>query len=260
MNRRCCSIFMGLCALAVLGLYSLPASAQNTDVKEKPPMYSYVSNWQIPRAHWGDMAKSEDATKGIFDKAVADGTLVGYGSDNNLVHTPEGYTQDEWWSSTSMAGVLKVLNLMYSTGNADTPALESATKHGDEIVMSRYYNWHSGSYKNAIVQVAYYKLKDNAPDDAVDMLSKSLIVPLLEKCLADGSILEYEIDTQAVHTDAPGSFAIVWVSANPEGVDQVNAALRSAIAAQPLGSPAFDSMVDFSKHRDEMWRGMGTFK
>lgn len=128
------------------------------------------------------------------------------------------------------------------------------------MLVSRYYNWHSGSYQSAELQVAEYRLKADAPDDAVDTLSKTLVVPLMEKLLSDGTILEYEVDTQAVHTEAPGSFSIVWVAANPEAVDKVNAALRSAMAAQPLGGPAFLSMTDYSKHHDELWRATGVYK
>lgn len=260
MNKRSCSIFIGLSALALSGLCIVPASAQNSQVKEKPPLYTYVSNWQIPRAHWADMAKGEDATKPILDKALSDGTIVGYGSDENLVHRPDGYTHDDWWSSMSMAGLLKVLNQFYTSGNSDTPALQTATKHEDAVLVSRYYNWHSGSYQNAELQVALYRLKAGAPDDAVDMLSKTLVVPLMEKLLSDGTVVEYEIDTEAVHTDAPGVFDIVWIAANPEAVDKVNAALRSDMAAQPLGGPAFLSVIDYSKHRDELWRGTGVYK
>jgi hypothetical protein len=260
MNRRSCSVLAGLCALALSSLCMLPASAQNSEVNEKPPMYSYISNWQIPRVHWADMVKEDDADKATMDKALADGTIVAYGSDANYVHTPDGYTHDEWWSSMSMAGLLNVLDQFYSSGSVDTPALESATKHSDEILVSRYYNWHSGPYKNAPLSVAFYQLKADAPDDAVAILSKNLIVPLMEKLLADGTIVEYEVDTQALHTAAPGSFSIVWIPADNEGVDKVNAALRSAMAAQPLGGPAFLSMIDWSKHRDELWRGMGVYK
>ena len=260
MIRRSWNIFMGLCALAILSQCALPVSAQNAEVKEKPPMYSYVANWQVPRAHWGDMAKEGDATKSVLDKALADGTIVAYGSDENLVHQTEGYTHDNWWSSMSMAGLLKVLDQLTSGGSSSASVLETATKHEDEILVSRYYNWHSGPYKNAPLQVAFYTLKDDAPEDAVEVLSKNLIVPLMEKLLADGTIVEYEIDTQAVHTRAPGSFSIVWVSANPDAVDKVNAALRTAQKTQPLGGPAFVSMVDFSKHRDQMWQGTGVYK
>lgn len=254
-------MWIGLCVVALSCFCSAPVSAQqSSQVKEKPPMYTYVSNWQIPRAHWADIMKEENATKSVLDKAMADGTLVGYGSDENLVHRADGYTHDDWWSSMSMAGLLKILDQFYSSGQSDTPALETATKHEDEVLVSRYYNWHSGSYQNAELQVAEYQLRRDAPDDAVDMLSKTLIVPLMEKLLADGTILEYEVDTQAVHTEAPGAFSIVWVSANPEAVDKVNAALRASMAAQPLGTPAFLSVIDYSKHRDELWRSIGTYK
>ncbi|HET9791247.1 MAG TPA: hypothetical protein VFR08_08090 [Candidatus Angelobacter sp.] len=260
MTKKSCSIFTGLCALALSSLCTLPVSAQNSEVNEKPPMYTYVANWQIPRAQWADMAKSADADRAILEKDLADGTIIGYGNDVNLVHQPEGYTHDDWWSSMSMAGLLNVLDQQYSSGNSATPVLQSATKHADEILVSRYYNKRSGSYKNATLQVAFYKLKDDAPDDAVDVLCKTLIVPLMEKLFADGTIVEYEIDTEAVHTDAPGTFAIVWVGANNASVDKFNAALREAIKAQPLGNPAFGSMVDFTKHRDELWRANGVFK
>ncbi len=260
MTRNSCSIFMGLCALALSSLCSLPVNAQNSEVKEKPPLYTYVANWQIPRAQWADMAKSADADKAILDKELADGTIIGYGNDVNLVHQPEGYTHDDWWSSMSMAGLLNVLDQQYSSGNSATPVLQAATKHADEILISRYYNKRSGSYKNATLQVAFYKLKDDAPDDAVDILSKNLIVPLMEKLFADGTIVEYEVDTQAVHTNPPGGFAIVWLAANNASVDKVEAALREDMKAKPLGGPAFLSMIDFSKHRDELWQGSGVYK
>jgi len=254
------SIFVGLCALTLSALCALPASSQSSEVKEKPPMYSYIANWEIPRAHWAEMEKSYEATKAILDKAVADGTLVGYGNDENVVHTPGEFTHDDWWSATSMAGLMKVLDQIAASGGSSSPALESATKHWDEIEVSRYYNWHPGSYKNGYVQVAFYKLKADAPDDAIETLSKNLIVPLLEKQLADGTIVEYEIDVAAVHTSAPGTFAIVWVCPNADGIDKVNAAIRGSMKGQPLGGPAFASMIDVSAHRDELERGNGIFK
>lgn len=260
MNKRTRYIFAGLCTLALSTLCNAPASAQTQEVKEKPPMYAYIADWQVPRAHWADMTKSFEATKAILDKALADGTLVGHGTDENLVHTSDGFTHDDWWASTSMAGLVKVLDQISASGNSSSPALESATKHWDEIVVSRYYNWHSGAYKNAYIQVALYKLKSDAPDDAVSLLSKNLLVPILEKQLADGTIIEYEIDVQAVHTEAPGTFAIVWVMPNADGIDKVNAAVREALRNQPLGGPAFGSMIDFTAHRDELGRANGVFK
>jgi hypothetical protein len=247
-----------MCALLAGPVLTTLAHAQ--EVKEKPRMYTYVADWTIPRAQWGEMEKSYATDQKILDKAMASGTIVGYGNDENLVHQADAETHDNWWSAMSMAGLIHVLEQFYQTGNATTPVQISATKHWDTIFVSKYYNWHSGSFKNGYTHVGAYKLAKDAPDDAVDVLSRNLVVPLLEKLLADGTIHEYEIDTQAIHTEAPGTFFIVYITTSPEGLDKVDAAVRDAVKASPLSGPAFGSMTDSTGHRDELARTSATYK
>lgn len=253
-------VFAGLFAAAMFVVCAIPASAQKSEDKEKPRMYSYVANWAVPRAQWDAMDKGNAADKPTLDKDMADGTLVGYGYDVNLVHQPDGQTHDDWWSSMSMAGLVKVLDQFAKNGSSTTPVLTSATKHWDDIYVSRFYNWRSGSFKGAYSRAEFYKLKADAPDDAVEMLSKNLIAPVLEKLIADGTLVEYEIDTEAVHTQDPNGFAIVFVATNADGLDKVNAAVRDSLKANPLGGPAFESMVDYSAHRDELAHSEGVYK
>ena len=260
MHRKLWWISAGLCALAMAAVWAVPARAQMSEVKEKPPMYSYVAFWNIPRAQWAEMDKSAAADAKILDKAIANGAIVGYGNDVNLVHQPDGATHDDWWSAMSMAGVINVLDQFYSSGNATTPVLDSATKHWDNITVSRYYNWHAGSWKNIYTHASYYRLKPDAPDDALDTLSKNLFVPLLEKLLSDGTIYEYEVDTEAIHTEAPGGFWIFYLSASADGLDKVPAAIRQSQRENPLRTPAFDSMVDYSARRDYLVRTNATYK
>jgi hypothetical protein len=261
MKRRSWCVFAGLCALVLATVWAaVPASAQMSEAKEKTPMYSYVSFWNIPRAQWAEMAKEEASDRQILDKAIADGTLVGYGHDVNLVHQADQDTHDEWWSATSMAGVLKVLEQFYKSGGTSSPVLASSTKHWDAIYVSRYYNWHSGAWKGAYTHGSYYKLKAGAPEAALEMLSRHLFVPFFEKLLADGTIYEYEVDTEAIHTEAPGAFWIFYVAPNGEALDKVNAALEQTLKASPLSIPAFDSLVDFSAHRDYLLRSNLTYK
>lgn len=248
-----------LLALALTALATLPALAQS-EVKEKPPMYSYVGVWNIPRPQWGEMEKDNAANQKVLEKALANGTIIAYGEDLNLIHQPDGWTHDEWWSSMSMAGLLNVLDQFYQSGSATSSVLSSATRHEDSIYVSRYYNWHSGSWKGVYTRVGIYKLKADASDEAIDKLAKNLVVPLLEKMLSDGVIHEYEIDVQAVHTEAPGSFTIEYIAANAEGLDKVNAALQATMKANPLDGPAFGSMTDGSAHRDELARTNATYK
>lgn len=258
MNRKLWRVFAGLCALTLAALWVAPAGAQ--EVKEKPPMYSYVGFWDIPRAQWAEMAKADEADVATMNKALASGTIVGFGNDVNLVHQPDGSTHDEWWSAMSMAGLMNLLDQFYSNGSAASPVLSSATKHWDGIWVSRYYNWHSGSWKGLYTHGSSYKLKADAPDDAVEMLSKNMLVPLLEKQLAAGNIMEYEIDTEAIHTGAPGTFWIFYIAANADALDKVSAAVRDSLKANPLNGAAFGSMIDYSAHRDYLSRTNATYK
>ena len=105
-----------------------------------------------------------------------------------------------------------------------------------------------------------YKLKPDAPDDAVKILSDNAIVPLMEKLLADGTIVEYEVDTEAVHTESPDTFWVFYITPTAQGIDKADAMLRDTIKANPLIGPAFDSMVDFTAHRDYLAHTSATYK
>ena len=259
MNRKLCSMLVVVCTLAMVAASVAPAFAQD-EPKEKPPMYSYVGFWNIPRAQWAEMDKNAALEQKVLDKALADGTIVGYGSDLNLVHTADGATHDDWWSAMSMAAMLNVLDKFYKSGTPTSPVLASATKHSDGIFVSRFYNWRPGTYKNAYTRVAMYKLKPDVSDHAIETLSKSFIVPILEKLLTDGSLIEYEIDTEAIHTEAPGTFWVDVIAPTADGLDKLNAALQERSKANPLGGSAFESMVDSSAHRDSLSSSTVTYK
>jgi hypothetical protein len=248
-------LMTGLC---LVGVMSLAASAQGEDAKEKPRMYTYVADWALPRAKWDDMEKDNVTSAKILDHDVANGTLVGYGNDSSLVHSVDGATHDNWWSATSMAALLNVLEEFHKAPSP--PVLTSATKHWDGIYVSRFYNWRPGTYKGVYTHTSSYKLKPGAPNDAVEMLSKNFIAPLLEKLVADGTLLEYEIDEEAIHSESPDMFWIDYIAATPEGLDKTNAALREYLKSNPLGGPAFTSMVDFEPHRDYLSQGDATYK
>jgi hypothetical protein len=259
MNRTSWRLVTGLSAI-ILGAVCTSAYAQAPEIKEKPRMYTYVADWTIPRARWPEMAKPNPGDQKILDKALASGGLVGYGDDATLLHSEDGSTHDAWWSSMSMAGTLNVLDEFEKSGGTTASILVSATKHSDSMWVSQYYNWHSGSWKGAYTYTAVYQLKPDAPDDAVDVLAKSLVAPMLEKLLADGTIVEYEVDEQAIHTQAPGLFAIDFISPTAEGIDKFAAALRETVMKSPLAAPAFVSMVDWTKHRDLLSRTNATYK
>jgi len=249
-----------LCAMGALLIWTVPAGAQAQEVKEKPRMYTYVANWAIPRAKWAEMEKARGTTQKVLEQALSNGTLVGYGDDTALVHRADGTTHDSWWSSMSQASLLNLLEEVQKAGAATGPVFETATKHYDNIFVSRYYNWHSGTLKGAFTHAADYKLRADAPRDALDTLCKTVIVPMFEKLLAAGVVAEYEVDEEAIHTESPSMFYIVYITPTADGLDKVTAALAESLKAAPLASPAFNSMVDFDPHRDYLSRTSGVYK
>jgi hypothetical protein len=244
------------CALAA----AAPAGAETPEVKEKPPMYTYVGSFALPRAKWAEIEKQNATEEKLFDKALAGGRLVGYGTDVELIHRADGTTHDSFWSSLSIAGVLGVLDDLEKMPTTTGSVLSSATKHEDSLLVSRYYNWKSGPIKGGYTHVAAYTLKDSAPDNALDVISKTFGVPLFEKLLADGAIVQYEIDEEQIHTETPGRFFVVYICKTAEGLDKVDAAIGSAFGASPFVGPALDHMVTNNDHRDYLARTDAVYK
>ena len=254
------TVVSGICAFAMAAVFAAPAGAQTAEVKEKPPMYSYIANWTLPRASWPDFEKGAPTTQKVMEHALATGAIVGFGSDSRIIHAEDGNTHDNWFSGMSAAGVLNTLDELIKAGSATSPVIASATKHSDNLMVSRYYGWHAGSWKGAYTRYSGYTLKADAPDDAVDILAKGFLVPLFEKLLADGTIFEYEIDLEALHTDNPAEFSFLFMAPTAESLDKVSAALTEAMKKSPFAGPSIVGFSDFAKHRDSLWRSTVTFK
>jgi hypothetical protein len=230
------------------------ASARTAEVREKPLLYKYVSYWTFPRDRWVDVEKHNATTsQRILASALADRTIVGYGDDENLVHFAEGFTHANWWQASSRAGVMKVLEALHRDVGSGAPLLLSSIRHWDQVFVSRFYNWKAGSWKGAYGYKSSYKLKPDAPeaDDTLRILS-SFYVPLFETLLTDGSIVEYEIDREIFHsTDSRAQLHFSFVTPSADGLDELNAALRTAISENSLLGPAFGSMmVNFTPQND----------
>lgn len=254
---------MGVASLAVLAMAAMPARAQTNEVKEKPRLYRYVSYWTFPRTHWGEVDKGNaTSNQKILAPALADGTLVGYGDEENMLQSVEGFTHDNWWQANSWAGVIKVLEGLRKGVGSSSPLLVSSTRHWDHVFFSRFYNWKAGSWKGAYRYTATYELKPewSDPDAALRTLS-TFDVPLFEKLLADGTIVEYELDRELIQkTDSPSKFVYVVVTPSVEGLDKLTAAVREAVGENSLLGPAFASMTVNQTPQIDILRVNATYK
>jgi hypothetical protein len=251
-------MFVSASAFALIG-FSPSNAQQKMEVKEKAPMYSYVANWEVSRDKFKDIEGQLGKNDALMRKQLSDGALIGFGNDVTLVHRDGESTHDVWWSSMSWSGLMKVLEAIKTSPAADAPVLATG-KHNDRIYAARYYNWRPGSFTNGYTRVAIWKLKQSAPDNAIDQVAKSFAVPMFEKLLADGAIYEYEIDEEAVHSGDPATFVIVFIGNGPEGLDKGSAALTEYSKTIPFALPAFGSWVDTSAHRDGIYKTTGAYK
>jgi len=254
MDKKLWAAFIGLIALAMCADWTALAGAQTTEVKEKPPMYSYIAVWNIPRDQWKAKEKQSMDARKILDQAISYGTIVCYGFDENPLH-------DTFWLAMSKAGLQSVRDQFTkaSITAAAGPAAAAAASPVS-ILVSRYYNWHAGLCKNAYVHVGIYKIKPDAPPDVVDTLSKNFFAPLLEKMLASGAIFEWETDTYADPKDSPGTFLIAYLSSTAEGLDKATKAMQETLKSSPLKGPAFDSLVDVGASSDVVVRSYAVYK
>ena len=251
MSNRSIRLVFVLCALALAPLCTFSARAQSQSA-EKAPLYTYVSEWSIPRAMWADYQKIEGANNDALRKAVGDGTLISFGSFAVLNHQEGMATHGSWFSASSMASLMKVLEGLRTGPNFGNPVL-AASKHWDYILESRDYNAHSGTFTNGYLRVSNWHFKAGASDPDGKII-RATIGALLEKLLADGAIHLYQIDFEVVHSADPNAFFIAFVTNGPEGLDKFNAALDEAGKNNPVILAAYGSLIESKGHRDTLSR------
>lgn len=247
MRRRTSRIVFVVCVFAIAMMMASTAWTQSAST-EKAPLYTYVSEWAVPRAMWNDYQKSQATEDEAMKKLVADGTLVSYGSFSVLNHQEGAPTHGTWFEAHSMANLMKVLEGLRARPDATSPVL-SASKHWDLILESRNYAAHSGSFKNGYLRVGSWKYKAGASDPDEKIL-KATMVAMLEKLFADGALHSYQIDEEVVHSQNPGGFHIAIIANGAEGIDKFNAAIDENEKKNPAGWAGFGGLLDTDGHRD----------
>ncbi len=242
-----CITFSLFLALAVI-----PAQAQNTD-QNKPPQFTYLSEWAVPRAQWADMVKLDDQDKPLMDKLVADGTLTSYGAFTNLLHQEGTPTHGTWFSASSEGNLLKALEAVYAQPGSTSAPVQGAAKHWDYMLVSRMYNQHPGKSENGYLAGDQWDVKPGQMRAYTDLL-KSELVPVCEKLMQDGAVTSYSIDTEDFHTGKMGRVTFVFTTADTAAFDKASKAFDDAFDKNPTLGTAFLSMVDHDTHRDFLTR------
>jgi len=231
--------------LIVLAVMLVPAALPQ--MEPTPTVYTFVSQFQVPRANWA--AYSEDSEKSIvpiLEKLTDEGTILSWSTFEQIVHTTDGYTHGAAWSSTSISGLMKVLDEVRKAG--PRPGQIAATKHEDYLMQTRMY--HAGSGTPTYLRVVC----SNAKADKLEGYSttlKKLLVPTFDEQVKKGVATYYGVDEQYVNTGAPSTRCVVITYPNAEGMDKWAAAINATMAkwspaerAEFTGSTVLDSRRD----------------
>jgi hypothetical protein len=238
---------VGLLTLLLLAA-GVPVKAQEAE-KSKPPVYTYIAEWAVPRPMWGDMVKLDEEDKPILDKLVADGTLVGYGAYTNLIHQEGNPTHGTWFTATSEGNLLKALEAIYAHPASINSPVQSASKHWDFILVSRIYNQRPGTSQGGYLTGDQWEVKPGDMHEYTNLV-KSTLVPVCEKLLADGVITSYGLETEDFHQDKLGIVTFYMTTSDAEGIDKAGKAFDEAYDKNPALGAAFRSLVEREGHRD----------
>jgi hypothetical protein len=239
-------VFVFAALLLVFSLTCPPTWAQGSS--SQPPIFTYVAEWNTPRPQWADMAKVEASTKSTMDALVADGTLLGYGTYENRIHSETTPTHGSWFQAESLANIFKALDKIYAQAGATTAPAQAASKHWDFLFVSTVHGAkaYTGSGYLRVVSV---ELKPGKEDE-FRAAYRQYIVPLYEKLLADGAIVDYELDAEYVMGNAPGRFFSAVVTKDAEGLDKVRTAIADLFEKNPAVAEALTSPAEPHSRRD----------
>lgn len=233
--------------VVVVWAMALVAPAAVSQMESTPIVYTFVSQFQVPRANWAAYAEdSEKSAVPVLEKLTAEGAISGWSTFEHIVHTPDGYTHGAAWSSNTISGLMKVLDEIRKAG--PRPSQIAATRHEDLLMQTRTY--HMGSGTPAYFRVVCGSTKPDKPAEYTAML-KHLLIPTFDEQLKKGVATGWSVDEQYVNTGTPSTRCVVIDYPNAESMDKWAEAINTTMGkwsaaerAEFAGATVADSRRD----------------
>ena len=248
MSKRIVCLFVVMVLSAVV---AVPLALSQMD-QGQPVVYTFVSQFQVPRASWAVYAENTEKTfVPIAEKLVADGTILSYATFEHIVHTPDGYTHGAAWTANSIAALMKVLGEVQKAG--PQPGQIAATKHEDYLMQSTMYT-SGGSGAPAYLRVVCQNAKPDHPE-VYALMIKKYIWPAVEEQLKKGTLSYFGLDAQYVNTTTPSTRCLVIDFPNADAMDKWAAVVNATLGKMsPVDRDAFYGATVTDSRRDLMAR------
>ena len=244
-----CRIILAALSPVLFLMVATTAGAQRS--AQKPAVYTYVAQWSIPRAQWGDMTKMQQTSAALLDRLVSDGTLVSYGLYETAVHDPKAPTHGNWFQANSIAGIFKALDALQGNTASNAQLLGSGP-HEDFLLVSHDYDAHSGSFKNSVLRGISVVTKPGMEQQFHDAFDR-IIRPVLEKLTADGAVHAWSYHNEWIVKE-PGRVTIVFIADGADGVDRYIAAINELFEKNPDAVAPLIAATEPDSRRDFLLR------
>jgi hypothetical protein len=206
---------VGLFAVVLLALSPPTALSQ---MEQPQPVFTYVSQFQVPRANWPQFTEeTEKVVNPVFERLMADGTIISWGNFESVVHTPDGMTHGSWWQATSVAGVMRVLDELRKSGLR--PGQLSATKHEDLLMRTTVVFTSPHPATTGYLRVVAQLCQPGKGDDYLAFIRKYFNAAVEEE-FKKGAATYWGFDEQYVPTYPSSMRYLVSMYPNAEGLDK----------------------------------------
>jgi len=224
-----------------------------------------VATFKVPPGREDAFIEKGKAFVPVLDKLMESGVVLAYGIDASILHVPDENNVDFWVVVPNYAALEKsdaaIDEFMSQHPEAiqEVAAMSDMSAHHDLIIQT----WDSNYAKvpvggKPVMSFDTVRIKSGKMDDFMTLFQK-YDKPVLDKLVAESAIYGYEVDTEAMHTMAPG---MVWVLAMMPDLateDKVEGAFDAAMKNLPEGDrkiadKLFLDVVEPGSHRDRVAR------
>ncbi|MFQ5662523.1 MAG: hypothetical protein ACE5HL_01655 [Terriglobia bacterium] len=180
--------------------------------------------------------------KPVLDKLLADGTIMAWGIDAPWTHGDDTWTHSLWATMANWGQLGRLEKAFEEAQKArskeENEKLEQkfrativAGSHRDlilrELVFALKPSGAEGNPAKPYTRVALYKVKPGKGEQALK-LYKKVAQPVYEQLLAEGTIIGYGLNVQAVHSNPEVTHA-GWIVANDlSALDRIREAFQEA--------------------------------
>lgn len=214
MFRHTAVVMMTMVVAAGLGV---AANSTGQAVPSGETEYTYVAEFQVPRANWAQYTEEDERTfVPVAERLLADGTIVGWSTFESVVHTPDGMTHGATWTAKSITGLMRVLEEARKSG--PRPMQATATKHEDLLLQSSLHEAVSVNTTTGYLRVLCQMTPASKPDEYGAALKK-IFWPTFVEQLKNGAVNAFSVEQQYINNGPQSMRCLAIHYVNAAGLD-----------------------------------------